>query len=70
MPTVSGHEIDGPAAWRLAVLALLVGGFVVAYRSTGSVAESIVLGVLGAIAVAVALAAVSSLSRAIQRAFR
>lgn len=70
MPTVSGHEIDGPTAWRLAVLALVVGGFVVAYRSTGSVAESLVLGVLGAIAAAVALVVVSTLSRALQRAFR
>lgn len=70
MPTLAGHEIDGPTAWRIAVLAVVVCGFVLAYLSTGRIAVSIVLGFLAAIGVAVAVAAVSSLVRAIQRGLR
>lgn len=63
MPTVASQDLNGPTVWRLAVLALVAGGFAVAYRSTGSVSESLVLGFLAAIVAVAALTAVSSLLR-------
>lgn len=70
MPTVAGRDLDGPTVWRLAVLTLVTGGFAVAYRSTGSISESFVLGFLAAIVAVAALTAVSSLLRAVRRRFR
>lgn len=68
MPTIGDYEIDGPTAWRIVVFAVIAVAFVVAYRSTGSLLESLVLAFLGALAVAVAVMTVSSLLRAVQRA--